>query len=368
MTYRGRRFSIGLAGYRIVVVRIRNILLTALVASTAGAQSMPARLTTFLTGTAGFTGDEIGRAASGTAIVKVLSAPDSREVALIGAERVDVPRAFYVARVAVAGPSPGDSSSNRPRVFSDPAVPGDVAGFALTDNDVNDLLKCHPGSCKLKLPGTAMVAMRAGLDPASASRDSAASAAFGQRMVDYVNTYRTRGNAALVEYEDQPQATGAAQVWDGMLSQSPYVYTEMPSLARYLSEYPNDRPSGMHDAIFWTQENIPGAQPLVTVTHQVVYDPPEMTGTTVVASKQLYCDHYLDGEFDLMAIADPAPSSSDQKQAAYVLFIRRLHFDDLPSGGIINIRGKVIGRSRDLTQQQLRDTKRASEQAFTSAH
>jgi hypothetical protein len=366
VTYCGRRFTIGLAAYRIIVTHLRNILLTALIASTAAAQSMPVRLTTFLSGTVGFTDDEVARAGSGTAVVKVLSTTDSREVALVGADRVDVPRAFYVARVAVAGPSSGDSSSSR--LFSDPAVPGDVGGFALTHNDVENLLKCRPGSCKLKLPGTAMVAMRAGLDPASASVDSAASAAFGQRMIDYVNTYRTHGNAALVEYDDQPKATGAAQVWDGMLSQSPYVYTELPSLARYLNEYPRERPPGMRDAIFWTQEDIPGAQPLVTVTHQVVYDPPEMTGATVVASKQLYCDHYLDGEFDLMAIIDPAPSGGDQKQAAYVVFIRRLHFDDLPSGGIVNIRGKVVGKTRDMMQQQLRDTKRASEQAFASAH
>jgi hypothetical protein len=356
------------ARYGVVVGRIRDILLSALVASSAGAQSMPARLSAFLTGTAGFTESEVARAGSGTAIVKVLKTADSREVALIGADRVDVPRAFYAARIAVAGASSGDSASKQLGVFSDPAVLGDAEAFSLTHDDVQDLLKCRPGSCKLKLPGTSIVAIRGVLDPASPSVDSAASAVFRQRMVDYVNAYRTRGDSALVVYADQPKATGAAQVWDGMLSQSPYVYTAMPSLAQYLSEYPRERLSGMHDTLFWTQQDLSGARPMVEVIHQMVYDPPEMTGVTVVASKQLYCDHYLDGEFDLMAIIDPASSGGDQKPAAYVVFTRRLHFDDLPSGGILNIRGKVIGRIRDETQGLLRDTKRTSEQAFTTPH
>jgi hypothetical protein len=171
---------------------------------------------------------------------------------------------------------------------------------------------------------------------------------------------------ALVVHADQPTPTPAAQIWDAMLTQSPYVYASIPQLARYLTDYPQDRPPGAYDAIFWTEDDIPGAKPLLTVTHQVTYDPPEVPGTTVIASKQLYCGHYLDGAFDLMALIDAGPSAGTGRTAVYVLFIRRLHFDDLPTGGILNIRGKVISKFRDETRDNLRDTKRTSEQAFAS--
>jgi hypothetical protein len=38
----------------------------------------------------------------------------------------------------------------------------------------------------------------------------------------------------------------------------------------------------------------------------------------------------------------------------------------LPSGGIVNVKGKVIGKMRDRTVAFLRDTKKASEQAYAS--
>jgi hypothetical protein len=45
-----------------------------------------------------------------------------------------------------------------------------------------------------------------------------------------------------------------------------------------------------------------------------------------------------------------------------------LHFDDLPSGGIVNVKGKVIGKMRDRTLVFFRDTKKTSEQAYASQH
>jgi hypothetical protein len=335
-------------------------------AQEAGAQMMASGLAKFITDTAGFTTDEITRATSGTPVVKVLRTTDSREVALIGVVRVRVPRDFYVGRVATAAAS-ADSSSGALGVFSTPAKPQDVASFSLPHNEVEELAKCRPGSCKLKLPGKEMVAARAAADSAPSAPDSAVAAYFARRMIAYVTAYRSRGKDALVVYEDAPTASAAAEVWDGMLSRSPYVYAAMPSLARYLANYPHDRPPGLREAIYWTEDDVPGAKTIVTITHQIVYDPPEMSGTSVVVSKQLYCDHYLDGGLDLMAVVDAA-AASGTPPASDVVFIRRLHFDDLPSGGIVNVRGKVISRFTDETRNSLRDTKRSSEQAFAAAH
>jgi hypothetical protein len=48
----------------------------------------------------------------------------------------------------------------------------------------------------------------------------------------------------------------------------------------------------------------------------------------------------------------------------YLVLLRRLHFDDLPSGGLMNVRGKVIGKLRDQTETSLRDSKSRNEQAY----
>jgi len=328
----------------------------------AHAQAMPPALAQFLTQLADFKGDEIAQATSGVAVVKIVPTAENREVALIGVTRVDVPREFYVSRVKGLDPSATANTSGF-GVFGDPPSPQDLAGLSLSRNEMEDLSRCRPGACKLKLPGTLMGEARALIDSSGASRDSAVRAYLVRRVLNYVAAYRERGNDALVVYNDRKEATEAARVWDGLLSTSPYIYRAVPGLDRYLRNYPRDRPPGARDMIFWTDDAVPGAATLMTITHQVVYDPPELPGTTVIAAKQLFCDHYLDGGLDLMGVED-VENHDAKTRGVYVLLIRRLHFDDLPSGGLINIRGKVVSRFRDLTLTFLKYSKASSERAF----
>jgi len=51
----------------------------------------------------------------------------------------------------------------------------------------------------------------------------------------------------------------------------------------------------------------------------------------------------------------------------YLVFLRRLHFDELPSGGLLDIRGKVIGKLRDQTRVALDEAKTVSERAYANA-
>jgi hypothetical protein len=64
------------------------------------AQPMPASLPQFLRETVGFTADEMSSASRGVPVVKLLETSDRREVAFIGVEAIDVPRAFYVERAS----------------------------------------------------------------------------------------------------------------------------------------------------------------------------------------------------------------------------------------------------------------------------
>jgi hypothetical protein len=312
------------------------------------AQGPPASLAQFLTETAHLTTSELADIAAGRAVVKELPTTDGREVALIGVQRIDIPRATLALRLARVDSGSGVG------VFSDPAQPSDVAGFSVPHSEVETMARCQPGSCKVKLPGDAIAAM-AGFNPDAEGADTAVSAAFGRLMLQYVTAYRTRGNEALIEYGDRPTPNSAAKVWDGIVARSAYMYAVSPSLANYLRNYPHDRPPGLRETIFWTQENIQGAKPMATIMQRMVYEPTELTGTTVIVSKQLYCSHYLDGGLNVTAIVDATAESGRPAQSAYLLLIRRLHFDDLPSGGPLNIRGKVISRYRDATVNDLRD-------------
>jgi len=321
------------------------------------AQAMPPSLVQFLQHTIALTPDELSGATSGQPVVKILDPSDRREIAAFGIVRIDVPREFYVRRAADFRSSLRDPSRLRFALFSEPAAASDVAGLTLPHNDVQDLAQCRTGSCHVKLSAQALADLRAHVDFTSPAADSAVSAYFRARMLDYVTGYRARGDSALAIYDDQESRTAAAQVLAGIMSRSPYMYQYAPSLERYLEHYPSDRPAGISEALFWADDELPGLRQTITLTHAVVYAPPELPDATLIAAKLLYADHYLDGALDLTAVVD-------QPAGIYLVVLHRLHFDNLPSGGPLNVRGRVIGKLRERTAAFLRDAKTQSERAY----
>jgi hypothetical protein len=331
-----------------------------------GAQSMPATLSEFLQRAIGLTPGDLRAVEVGTPVVRAIDPPDPREIAVVGVVRIEVPRAFYVRRAADFPSSLRDSLRLRFATFSDPPAETDVAALSLPHADVKELAHCDSGSCKLKLSNQTIADLRASIDPNSPAADSIASAYLRRRALRYVTEYRERGNAALIVYDDQPAVTAAAAVWDAMLSRSPFMYQYAPSLERYLKNYPQDRPADVREVLFWSEDNLPGLKPTISITHEMVYAPPELPGSTFIVSKQLYADHYLDGALDLTAVVDLAGSQGVDTTGLDLVFLRRWHFDDLPSGGLLNLRGKAKGKLRDGTEAILRGTKVSTEQAYAA--
>jgi hypothetical protein len=329
----------------------------------ARAQDMPTALLQFLRKSIGLDAGDLERVARGAAVVQTLHPADPSEVAVFGIIRIAVPRSFYLARASDLPSALHTPSRLEVGVFSDPAVPSDVAAFSLPHDDVRDLAQCRPGSCKLKLPETSIEDLRALVASNAPSADSIASAYVRRRMVDYVTRYRARGNAAMVTYDDA-QGAPARQIFQGILARSPYMYQYVPSLERYLENYPNDRPPNIKEVIFWSLDDF-GLKPTLTLTHEVAYSPPELPGSTLIASKQLFADHYLDGALSLLGVADASGDSTAAAPGIYVVLLRRMHFDHLP-GGLLDIRGRVRGKVHDRTQTFLRDTKRSSERAYAA--
>ena len=328
------------------------------------AQGMPSALTQFLKQAIALRDDEIAAAASGTPVVKVLEPVDRREVAVFGIVRVDVPRAFYVKRATDFPAALRSPTRIRFGVFSDPATLSDVAALSLPHDDVEDLAHCAPGACKVKLSSEALAHLRASIVPGSALPDSIVNAYVRQRVVDYVTAYRARGDSALVVYVDQKSRTAAAQVFAGIVSRSPYMYQYAPSLEAYLRSYPSNRPEGLRETVFWSEDDLPSAKRTIAITHIVVYSPPELGGATLIAAKLLYADHYLDGALDLTAVVDQTASGAGPSPGIFLVAFRRLHFDELPSGGVVNVRAKVTGKLGGWTTTWLRDAKSRSEQAY----
>ena len=327
------------------------------------AQGPPARLTTFLQQHIGVNRDQLTAIERGDAVVKVLETKNERDVAVFGIITVDVPRVFYVTRLQDFPNSLRTPTRPHFGIFSTPASPADVADATVPAHDVDDVKNCDPGDCKIKMPAADMQRLHKEIDWSAADPGAQLNAYVRRRLVEYVTDYRNRGDSALVVYDDVG-GVHASDAFAALLAQSPYVYQDIPSLRQYLTSYPHAALDGAREVLFWADDSTSGLQPILSVTHEVVFAPPELPDVTVMASKQIYANHYFEAAFDLTGIVDRAREGG--KAGIYLVLLRRFRFDDLPSGGIINIRGKVVGKLRDQLRADLEHQKAASEKALGS--
>lgn len=330
-------------------MRISSYALVTVVALMASAtrvhaQQPPKALTQFLREAIALEAAQLAQVQRGEAVVKVLDTQNPRDVAIFGIITADVPRESYVRHLTDFERSLRSPARSRLGIFSAAASPADVQAVMLERQDAEDLRKCRPGKCDFKLPATEMARLQERIDWSNGNQSTQVTAYARQRLLDYVSDYRARGDAAMVVYDDRGNVR-ASDAFADLLAQSPYVYKYAPSFAGYLAAYPRTKLDGVRDVLFWSETAAPRMRRTLTVSHLAVYSPPELPGTTLAAAKQIYANHYFEAAFDLTTIVDRDVPGG--KPGIYLLMLRRFRFDNLPSGGLLNIRGKVIGSLKD---------------------
>jgi hypothetical protein len=336
----------------------RIVLLCLFVFLSAGsqvsAQQAPAALAQFLRESIGLSAGDLSRVEKGQPVVKTLDTRNKEDVAVFGIVAVNVTREAYVARVQDFGKSLRTPNRTAFGVFSQPPASADVEAVVIDSQDVEDLKRCKAGECKLKLPAAVMGEVQR--EVVTATDAGARTNAYARRrLVEYVNDYRQRGDAAMVVYDDRGN-TRASEAFADLLAQSPYVYQFVPTLHRYLANYPRERLDGVNDVIYWSVDAMPSLRPILNVNHLSIYSPPELPGTTLLAAKQIFANHYFEALFDLTTVIDRPGASG-----VYLLSIRRFRFDRMPSIGMINLKGKVAGKMKDQMAADLANEKAASE-------
>jgi hypothetical protein len=340
------------------------LMLTWLIASDAAAQARWRTLDEFLDQGIMLTAAERASLTRGDPFVRTLRTGDGRDVAIFGAIQIDVPRAFFTDQQREFPKALRTPTRTHVQLFSEPAAAQDVQTFVVSDDGLKELRDCKPNSCNFKLPATDMAQARAAATPSSPDARDRVAAYAQKRMIEYVTDYRTRGNAAMVIYDDRGTVR-SSDAFDAMLGDSSYAFSALPSLGKYLLEYPRGAPPGATQLIFWSRDEIPHLQPVVRITHEVVYSPTEIPNTTVVAAKQIYADHYFEAGLEVLAAADRAsPDSASGASGLTVVAVRRYRFDQLPSGGLLNIRGRAINGLRQNLVADLTRIKRESEAAW----
>ena len=300
----------------------------------------------YLTRALGFSAAEVASVARGETVVRHLSGRAERDVAMVAAVNVGVPRSYFVERQRDFA----HALHGTFQLFSTPAGLGDVSRVEISDGDVQSLANCHPNDCDFKLPAAAMAEGRSlAAGPNATSRIAAY---VRDRMVAYVNDYRRRGDSALVVYDDH-NAVPASGAFDAMFRDWAPVYDGLSSVRAMVSNIaPADDGA---DVIFWTIDHISGVRPTLRILHAVLYSPSEFALASAVVRRQLYANHYLEAGLELL-VAVQRPS-----QAAITLIaLRRYRFDNLPAGVL---RRRVTAGLEANMQGELQRLKRDYEAA-----
>jgi hypothetical protein len=106
--------------------------------------------------------------------------------------------------------------------------------------------------------------------------------------------------------------------------------------------------------IYWTVDHPEGLSPIVGVVQHTSTTPADGRTPTLLITKQIYANHYFDARLDIVAIAD-GPTEAEPE--TYALVVRRVRFDKLPSGGMFDLRGRVVRKLRAALHDELTETR-----------
>ena len=311
----------------------------------------PAR---FLQKYIGLTPAQIEQTRRGEVVTRVLDVPDPDEIALFGIVAIERSRSSVAARIRDVPSFLRTASRPAYGIFGTPASPNDARGFSAEQSDLDAIKDCRPGKCNVKMPVPKFDDFRRSIDWSSEDAADRVNAIVRRTMAEYVDQYRRGGTAAMVEYGDQPAPRRAADAFGSLLAESPYIYDYVPEFQRYLQGYPAVPLPGATDAIYWATDKLSSLRPILSITHLSIYEPPGAP-LTLISAKQLYASHYFIGAFTLTTLLDrpDAPTGA----GSYYMVVQRMRFDHLPSGGFLNIRGRVIGKMNDALAADLRQRK-----------
>ena len=303
-------------------------------------------LITFL----GFTEDESTKTARGEVAVKTLQTRDKREVAIVGISLVKANTECFLAKFQDIETFKRNPAVLRIHKLARPVGIDDLERLTLDANDISSLRDCRPGNCGMKLPSGTIEQLRQEVNWSSPDHAARAQTVFRARLFDYLQRYLSEGNTALVEYQDKSKPVRLAEEFRSLLAAQPSLAALTPVFYEHLAAYPAAPLSDVKEFLYWSTENF-GVKPVTSVTHVTIF---RQSDHAVIASKQIYANHYFNASLGLTFLLDDPGSPGTM----YLAYLNRSRID-LLGGFFGGFRRAVLrGRLMDGFKKNLQQTTR----------
>jgi hypothetical protein len=308
---------------------------------------------------------------AGGVVAKVLESPDHSEIVSFAALRVraDADR-FLECMRDVHCLKANEDVLEVGRFGVTPSV-RDLAGLTLDPRDRDYLSHCESGRCDVRLSDEAIERFRTGVDWSSPQSSVTAAALFRATLTELATAYLAKGNAALVQYHDNPRPVSVADSTTELLRRRLFVLDGAPELVTYLRDFPSASLTPADDFLYWYKERF-WRKTAVCVNHVTVYDKGEGAARRVyVASEQLYATHYHESSLELHLFAEDATGESGT-----LVFLSRARADIRPGGFnwlervIIHrlVRGRLENQFRLLRSRLEQAPPRKKDRGRAAAH
>jgi hypothetical protein len=223
--------------------------------------------------------------------------------------------------------------SSRPRA-------DEFSTLNLPPDDLQDLRRCGPGACGVKLSANEMGQIRDEIRVAGADWAARANAVFRDIARDRILAYLAGGLAALAPYADGRSEPARAPAFEKLIEHSPFL-RHLPALLARLG--PPAAGLGDGDFTYWSVEQF-GAKNVVTATHTIITTSDDPARPAVlVAGKQIFATHYAVASLNVTALVR-RPGGAGAPY--YLVVVNRTSVDDIEGllGGFV--RHSVESRMR----------------------
>jgi len=273
-------------------------------AATAHAQTSLAELQKVLQEKAAFQDNDFAAIRRGETVVRLAPAQDKQEVAVSGLVSLRTNAEEFLRSYRESLTQKNNAAVLEIGSFSKTPTLSDLQNLTLEPDDLEDLRECVVGDCQIKLSAAMIDRFRREVNWQAPDYAQQATELYKSMLVDYVRDYRSRGEAALIEYNDKPDQVRVVDEQHAISNVSSYLHDMLDSTLSKSELQP------LEELIVWSKIKF-GLKPVIAVNHVTIYKQDQELGPQVLAvSQQIYANHYFNSSLALTAFVTVAGPTS----------------------------------------------------------
>jgi hypothetical protein len=301
------------------------------------------------------TDEEWAALSRGEAVAKALDS-DSREIAVAGAVRISGSTDRLVARYRDIESLKRSAIVLEVGRFGEPPSPADLARAPIEEYNL-DLRDCRPFDCRVRLAESDIARFHREVNWSAADWRTRSAALWRDVLARYAGAYLRQGRRALPVYANKREPLSVSSELELLVPRFGFVAPFSSAFFGYLREFGEQNPEGSEQVLYWSKEDF-GIRPVMRISHQTIYPTPAKPSAVLIATNQVYADHYLDAA---LTVAMAIDADDDRGRGFYLVAVGRARTRSL-SGFLRGIvRSTVQSRSRDAMRKILTAAKASLE-------